>query len=43
MFDIKEISFTYLESRTPTISKIINSNIVQDSENVVEKINCTNL
>lgn len=34
---------SYLESSTPAISKIINSNMVHDSENVVEKISCTNL
>lgn len=33
----------YLESSTPAISKIINSNMVHDNENVVEKISCTNL
>lgn len=43
MLNLKKKSFTYLESRTPIISKIISSNIVQDSENVVEKISCTNL
>lgn len=32
-----------LLSRTPRISKIINSNIVMDSANVMEKINCTDM
>lgn len=39
---LKKKSFVYLESRTPIISKIISSNMVQDNENVVEKISCTN-
>lgn len=36
-----KVKVSYLDSRIPTISKMINSNIEQDRENVNENISCT--